>query len=132
MNVYKWKKLFLGKGVYNIVSIIFVWMFTRTVLRWLGLDDTYNNLFLQLFLFQAFIFGIGFILVGFEVRENHIIILTGALAMFSLAGVAFVTWWRGTAGNLILVPGFIDFICASLFAFFWWSYEWEPDRALKE
>ncbi|MGH1419057.1 MAG: hypothetical protein ACRBCJ_09405 [Hyphomicrobiaceae bacterium] len=80
---------------------------------------------------HAFVFGIGFVLVGFEVRENHVVVLTGALAMFALFLIFMFYYFSGALSAFALIPAFIDLASAVLFAIFWWTYEWAPTREQK-
>ena len=124
-----WRRVFLIKGIYNCLATIGAasgsWLKPEIITDWLGVDAG-DHLFLYLFLLHAFIFGIGFLAVGFNPDRSHAVISMGALAqagLFALASCYFL-FWDTTA--LVLVAGIIDFIFAILFAVFLWTYRWQP------
>jgi hypothetical protein len=71
--------VFLIKGAYNIVLTVTLLLLRGEILPRLGAPPAGNPVYVQLFLTLCLAFGVGYVLVGLEIRKNHGLVAIGRL-----------------------------------------------------
>jgi len=121
MRVQYYRILFLLGGIWNIVMSLGLWILG-------SLDPSKFELFgmvapSTLFFFHAtmgfiFTFGIGYIIVSRNTRENHAIVILGVISKSMFFVDCAVTVSLGQANGILLTAGIVDLLFAILFVEF--------------
>lgn len=123
-----WTRVFLIKGVYNIVLSVTLLLWADEILPWLG-APVGNPVYVQLFLTLCLAFGVGYVLVGLEIRKNHGLVASGIIGQGGLFVVVAWQWMKGNVYAIALPSGVIDLAFAVAFARFLWRFDCAPDAA---
>ena len=126
-----WSRVFLIKGVYNIVVSLVLLIWARELLPLFGAPAG-NPAYPQMFLLLCLAFGVGYCWVGLDIDSNTGIAVMGIIGQCSVFAVVTVQWRAGTVYNPALISGTIDLAFAIAFAVFLWMHVYQPHRAPAE
>ena len=116
-----WRRVFLIKGIYNLGVSLVLLLWGAPLLSLLGAPPG-NMAYAQIFFWLAFACGIGYVIVGCDVDENHGVVVVGIVGQLSVFGVLTTHWFMGTVYTVGLMAGVVDLIFAIAFIVFLWTY----------
>jgi hypothetical protein len=121
VSTHAWRRVFLVKGVYNIVVSLVMLVWTAKLLPLLGAPSQ-NPAYALLFLWVALACGVGYVVVGCDLDVNHGVVVVGIVGQAAVFGVLAWHWLKGLVFAIGLVFGFIDLAFAIAFMIFLWTY----------
>ncbi len=121
MNPSFWKRFFLAAAVFNFGAALGFAIPARACLRLLfGLENPEPAvLFLYwLFLLMVGLMGIGYGLVGLDIRKNRAFVQVGALGKILAVSASLWAWQAGIAGTAAVMALSGDIVWAVMFCVF--------------
>lgn len=115
-----WSRMFLIKGIYNVVVSLALLIWAKQLLPLLG-TPVGNPAYAQMFFLLCLAFGIGYFTVGLDIDSNAGIVVMGIIGQVSVFCVTFTQWLAGVVYGPALLSGFIDLAFAAGFAAFLWT-----------
>ena len=121
-----YKYMLLAAALYNWVnSTIFIIasLAMPDIFPMFGVVVPISNVWLHLALVFIFIFGIGYFMVSINLKENHGLIVIGAMAKVSFFLITLIYMVLEDVGILVVLLGGIDILFVCLFIEFLFKYE---------
>ncbi len=114
-----YKKFFLFGGIYNLCISLPIWIFgvvdmtTASALFGMGVPPTL--IFFTAMMWFVFAFGIGYIIVGRDIKKNHGVVVIGAMEKIAFFIDAVAVFARAEVAVTVVVLGIVDLIFGVLF-----------------
>ena len=116
-----WKLFFVFAGLFNLLAGGSFMAFPGQMFKLATGQETTDPAALYIFFLFGFVivvFGIGYVLVGFNPASNRGIVVIGALGKSLLFLLALYGYQHGVATLLLVILTFGDVIWACLFAYY--------------
>ncbi|MHA1797507.1 MAG: hypothetical protein ACTSVY_03575 [Candidatus Helarchaeota archaeon] len=116
-----YRYLFLISGIWNMVASITFIFFYPWIFLFSGATMPSSPIWIRSFLILVLLFGVGYIMVSKNLRENRAVVILGAISKIT---VFFIFLYYTILGEpiLLLMFGIIDAIFACLFIEFLVNY----------
>ncbi len=121
-----YKKFFLYGGIYNLCISLPIWIFgvvdTATASVLFGMEEPPNLLFFHAMMWFVFAFGCGYIVVSRDIKQNHGVVIIGAMEKVAFFIDAVAVYAIGKVGAIVVVLGTVDLVFGIIFIeFLLWS-----------
>ncbi len=121
-----YKKFFLFAGIYNLCISLPIWIFgivdTVTASELFGMGVPPTLIFFTAMMWFVFAFGIGYIIVSRNIKQNHGVVLIGAMEKIAFFIDAVAVFAMAEVAATVVVLGTVDLIFGILFIeFLLWS-----------